>query len=99
MSNVLSVFKEIYTKFFVLVSLVGVLLLSNLLFPPVSYAAPPASKTNGLSEEIVQPLELTHPAESREEAYEEVAKLAENPKELIKAQNKEEKAQEKAVDE
>ena len=98
MSNVLSVFKEIYTKFFVLMSLVGILLVPNLLFSQASFAAPAASKTDGLSEEIVQPLELTHPAESREEAYEEVAKLAENPKELIKAQNKEEKAQEKAVD-
>ena len=98
MFKVLAAFKNIYSKFFVLASLVGVLLLSNLLLSQASYAAPPASKTEGLSEEIVQPLELTHPAESREEAYEQVAKLAENPKELVKAQNKEEEAQEKAIE-
>jgi hypothetical protein len=63
----------------------------NLLVPQYGYAQP--EKNNG-SEEIVQPFELTRPAETREEAYEQAAKLTENPKQLIKAQNKEEKAQE-----
>jgi hypothetical protein len=98
MSKVLVAFKSVYSKFFLFVSLIGMLLLLNLYSSQPSYAAPAASKVEGLSEEVVQPLELTHPAESREEAYEEVAKLAEKPKELIKAQNEEEKAQEKAVE-
>jgi hypothetical protein len=50
------------------------------------------------AEEIIQPFELTRPEGTREDAYEAAAKLVEEPKELIKAQNQEEKAQEKKIE-
>lgn len=64
------------------------------LLPQNGYAA---SESNKPSEEIVQPFELTRPAETREEAYEEAVKLTEDPKELVKTQNEEEKAQEEVL--
>lgn len=81
------------TKSFWVLSLASLMFAAGLLMPQYGYAEPEMSK----SEEIVQPFELTKPAETREDAYEEVAKLTENPKELIKAQNEEEKAQEKVI--
>ncbi len=80
-------------KSFWILSLTSLIFAAGLLAPQYGYAESETAK----SEEIIQPLELTKPAETREEAYEEVAKLTENPKELVKAQNKEEKAQEKVL--
>ncbi|WP_404787804.1 hypothetical protein [Altericista sp. CCNU0014] len=62
---------------------------------PLNGYAEPGIDRN--SEEVVQPFELTKPAETREEAYEQAAELVEHPKELIKAQNEEEKAQEQVI--
>ncbi len=92
--------KTLCFRSIVLLSILGLMLLSNLFVPQYSYAASGAqqSKAENSQEEIVQPFELTKPADSREGAYEEAAKLVENPKELIKAQNEEEKAQEKKVE-
>lgn len=100
MIKFLASFKALCFKSIMLLSVVGLMLLSSLFMPQYSYAAPGTqqSKTEKPQEEIVQPFELTKPAESREGAYEEAAKLVENPKELVKAQNEEEKAQEKKVE-
>jgi hypothetical protein len=92
--------KTLCFKSIMLLSIIGLMLLSNLFVPQSSYAASKTqqSKVEKSQEEIVQPFELTKPADSREGAYEEAAKLVENPKELVKAQNQEEKAQEKKVE-
>ena len=93
MKKIFRVLTNLCIKSFWVLSLASLIFAAGLLTPQYVYAA---SKT-AESEEIIQPLELTKPAETREDAYEEVAKLTENPKELIKAQNKEEKAQEKVL--
>ncbi len=48
------------------------------------------------AKETIQPFELTNPAATRSEAYDDVAKLNKDPKALIAAENKEEQAEEKA---
>jgi hypothetical protein len=100
MTKFLSSCKALCFRSIVFLGILCMLLLSNLLTPQYSYAASRAgsSQVEEAPEEIVQPFELTKPADSREGAYEEAAKLVENPKELVKAQNKEEKAQEKKVE-
>jgi hypothetical protein len=45
--------------------------------------------------DVIQPFELTKPAATRTEAYDDIAKLNKDPKALIAAENKEEKAEEK----
>jgi hypothetical protein len=62
---------------------------ASLNFSLSSYAATSAKET-------IQPFELTNPAATRSEAYEDVAKLNKDPKALIAAENKEERAEEKA---
>jgi hypothetical protein len=55
-----------------------------------SYATVNASPTE---EKVIQPFELSQPASDREEAYEKVAKAAQDPAKLIKAENEEVKAE------
>ncbi len=64
----------------------------NFILPAASYAAIPPSHANP---DVIQPFELTNPAATRSEAYDEVAKLNKDPKALIAAENKEERAEEK----
>jgi hypothetical protein len=94
MKNILAAIKKIAIKGIAILSIVSLIGTINLLNSSYSYAE---SEANNSSEPIIQPFELTRPAESREEAYEQAAELTENPKELIKAQNKEEKAEEKVL--
>ena len=94
MGNIFSSVIKLCFKSFWIFSLASLMIFTTLLLPQYSYASP---EVKAGSEEIVQPFELTRPAETREDAYEEAAKLTENPKELIKAQNQEEKAQEKVL--
>jgi hypothetical protein len=94
MKTILASIKKLATKGIAMLSIISLIGTINLLAPSYGYAE---SETNNNSEPIIQPFELTRPAESREEAYEKVAELTENPKELIKAQNKEEKAEEKVI--
>jgi pyruvate/2-oxoacid:ferredoxin oxidoreductase beta subunit len=94
MKTILAKLKSLALKSVAVLSIVSLIGFINLLVPLYGYAAP---KPDIDSEPIIQPFELTKPAESREEAYEKVAELTENPKELIKAQNKEEKAEEKVL--
>lgn len=92
MKRILRSITNLFVKSFWILSLASLMFAASVLTPQYGYAEP---EVNRDPEEIVQPFELTRPAETREEAYEEAANLTENPKELIKAQNKEEKAQEK----
>jgi hypothetical protein len=77
-----------------LVMLAALMILINLFVPQDGYAAPVLIKG---AEEVIQPFELTNPAATREQAYDEVAELNKDPKALIKAENKEEKAQEDLI--
>jgi hypothetical protein len=92
--KIISFLKNIAIKGAAILSIVSLISSINMVVPSYGFAE---SSVNKESEEIIQPFELTKPAQSREEAYEEVAELTEHPKELIKAQNKEEKAEEKAL--
>jgi hypothetical protein len=64
----------------------------SLVFSQYSYAANSAKKP---APDVIQPFELTNPAATRLEAYDDVAKLNKDPKALIAAENKEEQAEEK----
>jgi hypothetical protein len=94
MKNIFAAIKKIAIKGIAMLGIVSLIGTINFLAPSYGYAD---AQINSTSEPIIQPFELTKPAESREEAYEKVAELTENPKELIKAQNKEEKAEEKVL--
>jgi hypothetical protein len=90
------IFKSIrnsWIKSCLVVSIAGLMFATNLLVAPPSYAA-----AKQIAEpEVIQPFELTRPGATREEAYDEAAELNKDPKALVKAQNKEEKAQEQLV--
>jgi hypothetical protein len=72
--------------------LASLIFATSLIFPQSSNAAAPVKQ---LAKEVIQPFELTNPAATRSEAYDDVAKLNKNPKELVAAENKEEQAEEK----
>jgi hypothetical protein len=69
---------------------------TNLIVPQSGYAATPVKQG---AEDVIQPFEMTNPAATRSEAYDEVAKLNKDPKALISAENKEEQAEEKVYKE
>jgi hypothetical protein len=94
MHKIFESIRNIWIKSCLVVSLAGLMLVTNLLLAPSSYAA---SKPIAEPEPVIQPFELTRPGATREEAYDEAAELNKDPKALIKAQNKEEKAQEELV--
>lgn len=77
------------------IGLAGLIFATNLLLPQAGYAATAAKSAES---DVIQPFELTEPAATREDAYDEIAKLNKNPKELIAAENKEERAEEKAYE-
>jgi hypothetical protein len=72
------------------VGLLGLVLFVNLILVSPSYAAVKSSPTE---EKVIQPFELSQPASDREEAYEKVAKVVQDPTKLIKAENEEVKAE------
>jgi hypothetical protein len=73
--------------------LASLIFATSLFLSPSSYAADPVQQANP---DVIQPFELTNPAATRSEAYDEIAKLNSDPKALIAAENKEEQAEEKA---
>jgi hypothetical protein len=75
--------------------LASLIFATNLILTPASYAAPPIARGN---EKVIQPFELTKPAATRSEAYDDIAKLNKDPKALIEAETKEEQAEEKAFE-
>jgi hypothetical protein len=85
--------KELFIKSLLAFGLASLILAANLISAPFSYAAPSVKQ---VAKEVIQPFELTDPAMTRSEAYDEVAKLNKDPKALIAAENKEEQAEERA---
>ena len=75
------------------ICLTSLMLMTTLFIPQQVYAA---DRINQGAEDVIQPFELTNPAATRTEAYDDIAKLNKDPKELIAAENKEEQAEEKA---
>ena len=69
------------------------ILVTTLALPQSSSAATPGNRSN---EKVIQPFEMTNPAATRSEAYDDIAKLNKDPKALIEAEMKEEQAEEKA---
>jgi hypothetical protein len=93
MQKVFESIQRIWIKSCLVAIVAGSIFVMNLSIAPLSYAA-----SKPIAEpEVIQPFELTRPGATREEAYDEAAELNKDPKALIKAQNKEEKAQEELV--
>lgn len=85
--------ENLLTKSFWAFGLASLILAVSLIFLQPSYAATPVKQADP---DVIQPFELTNPAATRSEAYDEIAKLNSDPKALIAAENKEEQAEEKA---
>jgi hypothetical protein len=86
--------RNVWIKSCVVVSIAALMFAMNLLIaPPSDAAVKPIAEP-----EVIQPFELTRPGATREEAYDEAAELNKDPKALVRAQNKEEKAQEQLVE-
>lgn len=95
MKKILKSIENLFVKSFWSIGLASLILMASLLVPQGAYAA--AQPAPG-AKEVIQPFELTNPAATREEAYDDIAKLNKNPKALIAAENKEEQAEEKAYE-
>ncbi len=93
MHKIFESISNIWIKSCLVMTIAGLMFATSLSIAP-SYAA---SRSVAEPEPIIQPFELTRPGATREEAYDEAAELNKDPKALIKAQNKEEKAQEELV--
>jgi hypothetical protein len=91
--KVLKLIEELLIKSFLVLGLTSLIFAVNFIFLQSSYAAVPVDRG---AKEVIQPFELTNPAASRSEAYDDIAKLNNDPKALIAAENKEEQAEEKA---
>jgi hypothetical protein len=94
MQKIFEAIKNIWIKSCLVISLAGLMFATNSLVAQPGFAA---TKPTKAPEPVIQPFELTRPGATREEAYDEAAELNKDPKALIKAQNKEEKAQEELV--
>jgi hypothetical protein len=93
MKIVLNSIEKIFVKSFWTIGLSVLIFASSFSFLQSSYAAAPADRG---AKDVIQPFELTNPAATRSEAYDDIAKLNNDPKALIAAENKEEQAQEKS---
>lgn len=93
MKNILNSIENLFVKSLWAFGLASLIFAANLILPQSGYAATPVKQG---AEDVIQPFEMTNPAATRSEAYDEVAKLNKNPKELVAAENKEEQAEEKA---
>jgi hypothetical protein len=96
MKKLLSSIEKIVVKGLWAFGLASLILATNLILPQSGYAATPVKQG---AEDVIQPFEMTNPAATRSEAYDEVAKLNKDPKALIAAENKEEQAEEKVYKE
>jgi hypothetical protein len=90
MQKILVTVKRHLNQLVPVVGLLGLVLFANLILIFPSYAAVKSSPTE---EKVIQPFELSQPASDREEAYEKVAKVTQDPTKLIKAENEEVKAE------
>ncbi len=95
MKKILNSIENLVLKSLVVFGLASLIFATNIILPQSSYAATPVKQS---TEEVIQPFELTNPAATRSEAYDDIAKLNKDPKALIAAENKEERAEEKAYE-
>ncbi len=93
MQKIFNSIENLLTKSFWAFGLASLIFAASLVLPQSSYAATPVKQADP---DVIQPFELTNPAATRSEAYDEIAKLNNDPKALIAAENKEERAEEKA---
>lgn len=89
MKKILNSLEKLFINSLWAFGLASLIFTTSLSFSPSSFAATSAK-------EVIQPFELTNPAATRSEAYDEIAELNKDPKALIAAENKEEQAEEKA---
>ncbi len=95
MQKILNSIENLFAKSLWAFALVSLILTASLAMPQPSDAATPV---NQAAPDVIQPFELTNPAATRSEAYDEIAKLNNDPKALIAAENKEEQAEEKVYE-
>jgi hypothetical protein len=95
MKKILNSIEHLLVKSLWAFGLASLILVTNFILPQPGYAATPVKQ---VAPDVIQPFELTNPAASRSEAYDEIAKLNKDPKALIAAENKEEQAEEKAYE-
>ena len=93
MKKILNSIEHLFTKSLWAFGLATIIFTASFILPQSSYAATPVKQ---VAPDVIQPFELTNPAATRSEAYDEIAKLNKDPKALIAAENKEEQAEEKA---
>jgi hypothetical protein len=103
MKNILNSIENLFRKSLWAFGLASLIFAINLIQPPSSYAAPSLAQPPGTgiargNEKVIQPFEMTNPAATRSEAYDDIAKLNKDPKALIEAEMKEEQAEEKAFE-
>ena len=91
MRKILNSIETLFVKSLWTIGLVSLILVTMAL-PQAASAAMPGNR----SDQVIQPFEMTNPAATRSEAYDDIAKLNKDPKALIKAEMKEEQAEEKA---
>lgn len=94
MKKILNSIEHLFIKSLWAVGLASVIFATSFILPQSSYAATPVKA----APDVIQPFELTNPAATRSEAYDEIAKLNKDPKALIAAEAKEEQAEEKAYE-
>jgi hypothetical protein len=95
MQKLLNSIEHLLTKTFWAVGLASLIFTANLVLLQPSDAATPVKQA---APDVIQPFERTNPAATRSEAYDDIAKLNHDPKALIAAENKEERAEEKAYE-
>jgi hypothetical protein len=88
MQKFLIILKQRFNQLASAVGLLGLVLFVNLIMNLILMSPSYATvKPSPFEEKVIQPFELSQPASDREEAYEKVAKAAQDPAELIKAEN------------
>ncbi len=92
MPKILNAIENLFAKSFWAFALASLIFTASLAMPQPSSADTPVKQA---APDVIQPFELTNPAATRSEAYDEIAKLNSDPKALIAAENKEEQAEEK----
>jgi hypothetical protein len=95
MQKILNSIENLLVKSLWAFGLASLIFAVSLVLPQPSYAASPVKQ---IASDVIQPFELTNPAATRSEAYDDIAKLNNDPKALIAAENKEEQAEEKVYE-
>jgi hypothetical protein len=93
MKETLNSIENLFRKSLWAIGIASLIFVTTLALPQSGYAATPVNRGN---EKVIQPFEMTNPAATRSEAYDDIAKLNKDPKALIQAEMKEEQAEEKA---